>query len=62
MMWASRRGVVTAGLLALVATACTGSIAPISSSHSPTPATDSPVIVLVHGFSPTAEGYSCAEY
>jgi len=62
MTWTSVSRVVIAVLLALVVPACSGSTAAVSGSHPPTPKTDTPVIVLVHGFSPTAEGYSCAEY
>jgi pimeloyl-ACP methyl ester carboxylesterase len=55
---------VIVGVLVLVATACSGSgggstTAPGSGSHSPAAA---PVIVLVHGFDPTGDGYSCADY
>jgi len=57
------RRTVILGLVALVVTACSGSTsAPASGSPSPTHATASPVILLVHGFDPTGEGYSCTDY
>src|SRR5689334_16166364 len=50
--------------LAAVATACSsshGAGSPISTAASG-PSSVSPVVVLVHGFSPAPEGYSCADY
>ena len=61
---AIRRCVLTIAILAALTTACSSSHAAGSpaSTSAPTQASVSPVIVLVHGFSPSAEGYSCADY
>ena len=42
-------------------TGSSGSSAPASVPASPAPAAG-PVVLLVHGFAPTAAGYSCAAY
>ena len=59
-----RRLVFPIAILAALTTACSSSHAagsPASTAASTT-ATASPVIVLVHGFDPTGDGYSCAHY
>src|SRR5262249_37192578 len=49
-------------VLALLATACSSSHAADPAASTATQANVSPVVVLVHGFSPTPDGYSCADY
>jgi pimeloyl-ACP methyl ester carboxylesterase len=58
------RALVLIALLAALATACSSGPAAVSppSTAVSRPSSVSPVVVLVHGFSPGPEGYSCAGY
>ena len=60
---AMRRSVVLIAILAALTAACSSSHAAGApeSIAAPTPASVSPVVVLVHGFSPNPEGYGCAD-
>jgi len=61
------RHLVIVGVLTIVVTACTSpndgsTVSAASSPSSSTSASDVSVIVLVHGFDPTGQGYSCDHY
>jgi pimeloyl-ACP methyl ester carboxylesterase len=53
--------VLLSALLAALATACSSSHGAVSTAAS-RPSSVSPVVLLVHGFSPAPQGYSCARY
>jgi pimeloyl-ACP methyl ester carboxylesterase len=57
--------VLLIAMLTALGTACSSSHAagdPASTVARPTPSVSSPVVVLVHGFEPDPQGYSCAGY